>query len=75
MTGATAGGFLLGVFGILLGAALTAAALRRRSKRALYGETYHATGGVAYTVIQIGCAALFIIGGVALMVLAMIFRR
>jgi hypothetical protein len=75
VTGATASGFLLGIFAILLGAALAAAALRRRRKRALYGETYHATGGVAYTVIQIGCAALFILGGVLLMILAMIFRR
>jgi hypothetical protein len=75
VTGATASGFLLGIFAILLGAALTAAALRRRRKRALYGETYHATGGVAYTIIQIGCAALFILGGVLLMILAAIFRR
>jgi hypothetical protein len=75
VTGATASGFLLGIFAILLGAALTAAALRRRRRRALYGETYHATGGVAYTVIQIGCAALFIAGGISLMILAMIFRR
>jgi hypothetical protein len=75
LTGATASGFVLGIFAILLGAALTAAALRRRRKRALYGETYHATGGVAYTIIQIGCAALFILGGVILMILAVIFRR
>jgi hypothetical protein len=75
VTGATAGGFLLGIFGVLLGAALIAAAFSRRRKRALYGETYHATGGVAYTIIQIGCAALFILGGVILMILAMIFRR
>jgi hypothetical protein len=75
VTGATASGFLLGILAILLGAALTAAALRRRRKRALYGETYHATGGVAYTIIQIGCAAMFILGGVLLMILAAIFRR
>jgi hypothetical protein len=75
VTGATASGFLLGILAILLGAALTAAALRRSRRRALYGETYRATGGVAYTVIQIGCAALFILGGVLLMILAMIFRR
>jgi hypothetical protein len=75
LTGATASGFLLGIFAILLGAALTATALRRRRRRALYGESYHATGGVAYTVIQIGCAALFILGGVLLIILAAIFRR
>jgi hypothetical protein len=75
VTGATASGFLLGIFAILLGAALTAAALRRSRRRALYGETYHATGGIAYTVIQIGCAALFILGGILLMTLAVIFRR
>jgi hypothetical protein len=75
VTGPTASGFFLGLFAVLLGSALTAAALRRRRRRALFGETYHATGGVVYTVIQIGCAALFIIGGVALMILAIIFRR
>ena len=75
MTGATASGFLLGLFAVLLGTALAAAALRRRRRRALYGETYHAAGGVAYTVIQIGCAGMFILGGVALMLLAAIFRR
>jgi hypothetical protein len=75
VTGATASGLTLGLFAVLLGSALTAAALRRRRRRALYGETYHATGGVAYTVIQIGCAALFILGGIALMILALIFRR
>jgi hypothetical protein len=73
--GATASGFVLGLFAVLLGMALTAAALRKRRRRAQYGETYHATGGVAYTVIQIGCAALFILGGVTLMILALIFRR
>ena len=66
---------MLGLIAVLLGSALTAAALRRRRRRAVYGETYHATGGVAYTVIQIGCAALFILGGIALMILAVIFRR
>ena len=75
MSGATASGFLLGLFAVLLGGALTAAAMRRRRRRALYGETYHATGGVAYTVVQIGCASLFILGGVALMILALIFPR
>jgi hypothetical protein len=60
---------------VLLGIALTVAAVRRRRRRALYGDTYHATGGVAFTVIQIGCAGLFILGGVTLMILALIFRR
>ena len=75
MSGATAGGLALGVLAVLLGGALIAAALRRRRRRALYAETYHATGGVAYTVIQIGCASLFIAGGIALVILAVIFRR
>jgi uncharacterized membrane protein HdeD (DUF308 family) len=75
VTGPTASGFLLGLFAVLLGVALTAAALRRRRRRALYGETYASTGGIAYTVVQIGCAALFILAGLALMILAIIFRR
>jgi hypothetical protein len=75
VTGPTASGFLLGLFAALTGAAFAAAALRRRRRRALYGETYASTGGVAYTVVQIGCAAMFILAGLALMILAMIFRR
>lgn len=75
MVGASTSGFVLGGFAVLLGLALSAAALRRRRRRALYGDTYHETGGVAYTIVQMGCAALFVLGGVVLVILAIIFRR
>ena len=36
---------------------------------------YGATGGIAYTVVQVGCAGLLLRGGVLLMILSIIFRR
>jgi NhaP-type Na+/H+ or K+/H+ antiporter len=50
-------------------------ALRRRRRRARYAETYAASGGVIYTVVQIGCGAILLIGGIGLMVLALVFGR
>ena len=76
MTGTTfSSGFLLGVFAFLLGVGAMVAALRRRQARARYPETYAASGGVAYTIVQMGCGAVLLLGGVGLIVLAMAFRR
>jgi hypothetical protein len=75
VTGYFSSGLLLGVFTFLLGIGAIAAALRRRRGKMAYPETYAATGGIAYTVIQIGCGAVLLIGGVGLIALALIFRR
>ncbi|HET7419896.1 MAG TPA: hypothetical protein VFL27_05910 [Candidatus Dormibacteraeota bacterium] len=71
----TSGGFLLGLFAILLGIGAVAAAMRRRRARALYPETYAASGGIAYTIVQVGCGGALLLGGVGLVALAVIFRR
>jgi hypothetical protein len=68
-------GFLLGVFALLLGVGAIAAALRRRRARARYPETYAASGGIAYTVIQVGCGGVLLLGGVGLIVLALVSRQ
>lgn len=74
MAGPTAGGFLVGVFGLLLGIAAIVAAFRRRRGRARYMETYAAAGGGFYTAVQVGCGAVLGLGGLLLMVVALIFR-
>ena len=74
MAGPSAGGFVLGIFAFLIGIAAIAAALRRRRRRDRYPETYAATGGIVYTIVSIGCGAVLLLGGVGLMVLALVFR-
>ena len=76
MPGTTlSGGFLLGLFAVLLGFGAIAAALLRRRGKTRYPETYAATGGIAYTIVQIGCGTVLLLGGAGLIVLAMVYRR
>jgi hypothetical protein len=76
VTGTTfSSGFLLGVFAFLLGIGAIAAALRRRRGKMRYPETYAASGGIAYTVVQVGCGAVLLLGGASLIVLALLYRR
>ena len=73
--GTFSSGLLLGVFAILLGVGAIAAALRRRRGKARYPETYAATGGILYTIVQMGCGVVLLIGGAGLVSLAVIFKR
>jgi hypothetical protein len=73
--GQAAGGFGLGLLAFLIGAAGVAAALRTRRRRASYASTYGASGGIAFTIVQIGCSGLLLLGGIGLMTLAIIFKR
>lgn len=75
MTGTSASGFLLGLFAFLLGIAGISVAIRRRRKRARFAESYAMTGGIAYTVVQLGCSGLLLAAGIGLMSLAIIFKR
>jgi hypothetical protein len=75
VAGTFSSGFLLGVFAFLLGVGAIAAALRRRRGKVRYPETYAATGGIVYTVVQIGCGAVLLLGGAGLIVLAIVYRR
>lgn len=65
----------MGVFACLLGLGGIVAALRRRRRRAEIAATYGSTGGVAYTVAQAGCSGLLILGGVALIIIALVITR
>jgi hypothetical protein len=75
MAGATSSGFLLGVFAVLIGVAAIAAAIRRRRGRARYAETYAATGGIIYTIASAGCGAVLLLGGLGLMILAIVVKK
>ncbi len=75
MAGYFSGGLLLGVFTFLLGIGAIAAAVRRRRGKMQYPETYAATGGMAYTIVQIGCGAVLLAGGAGLITLAVIFKK
>lgn len=74
MVSPTVSPFVLGFFAFLLGIGLIAVAFRRRRERARYPETYAGSGGVAYTVVQIGCGGVLLLGGLGLMVLALFAR-
>jgi hypothetical protein len=65
---------LLGAFGFLLGIGAIAAALRRRRGKDRYPETYAASGGIIYTVVQIGCGGILLLGGAGLVVLSLVNR-
>ncbi len=75
MFGQAAGGFGLGLLAFLIGIAGVAAALRTRRRRASNPDTYGASGGIIYTVVQVGCSGMLLLGGIGLMVLAIVFRR
>ncbi len=40
-----------------------------------YPETYAGSGGIAYTIVQVGCGAVLAAGGAGLIALALIFKR
>lgn len=75
MAGSNSGGLILGIFALLLGIAAIAAAVRRRRGRERYPETYAASGGIIYTVVASGCGVVLMLGGVGLIVLALIYKR
>jgi hypothetical protein len=63
------GGVVMGGLVLLVGVAWVLGAIRRVRERALTAPTYAATGGVVYTVFQIGCAGLLIVAGLVILVL------
>lgn len=75
MTGQLAAGLGMGLFAILLGIGGVVAALRTRRRRAEIAATYGSTGGIVYTIVQAGCSTLLALGGVTLIVLALLARH
>ena len=75
MSGQEAGGIGVGLFAVLIGLGGIVAALRTRRRRAEIAATYGATGGIVYTVVQAGCSALLLLGGLGLVVVALLVKR
>ncbi len=65
----------MGAFAVLIGVGGIAAAIRTRRRRAEIAATYGATGGIVYTVVQAGCSGVLVIGGLGLIVFALLLRR
>jgi hypothetical protein len=75
VSGQEAGGIGVGLFAVLIGLGGIAAAIRTRRRRAEIAATYGATGGMVYTVVQAGCSALLLVGGLGLVVVALLIKR
>jgi hypothetical protein len=60
---------------MLIGLGGIAAAIRTRRRRAEIAATYGATGGIVYTVVQAGCSTLLLLGGLGLVVVAVLVKR
>ncbi|HEY3195125.1 MAG TPA: hypothetical protein VGK42_07810 [Candidatus Dormibacteraeota bacterium] len=65
----------MGLFAVLIGAGGIAAAIRTRRRRAEIAATYGATGGIVYTIVQAGCSSMLVLGGIGLIVLALLLKR
>ena len=65
----------LGILAALLGVGGIVAAIRIRGRRAEIAPTYGSTGGIFYTVVQIGCAGVLILGGLGLIAVVLLAKR
>jgi hypothetical protein len=75
VSGEQAAGIGLGLFACLIGVGGVLAALNRYRRRAEIAATYGSTGGIVYTVVQAGCSGLLLLGGLGLMVVALLIKR
>ena len=71
---ATSSALVLGGLAFLLGVGGIVAAVLRRRGRDRYPETYAQSGGIIYTVASAGCGAVLLLGGLVLIVLALVTR-
>jgi hypothetical protein len=75
MSGQNAAVIGLGVLAALLGIGGIVAAVRTRRRRAEIAPTYGSTGGMVYTVVQLGCSGVLLLGGVILITLVLVAKR
>jgi len=68
-------GVLLGLVAVAVGVFSLITAILTRRRRAEIAETYATTGGVAYSVVQFGCAGVLILAGLAVMVIVLVAGR
>jgi hypothetical protein len=75
VSGEQAAGIGLGLFACLIGVGGVFAALNRHRRRAEIAATYGSTGGIVYTVVQAGCSGLLLLGGLGLIVVALLIKK
>jgi hypothetical protein len=75
MTGQSAAVIGLGILAVLLGVGGIFGALRTRRRRAEIAPTYGSTGGMVFTVVQLGCSGALLLGGVILITVVLLAKR
>jgi hypothetical protein len=75
VSGEQAAGIGLGLFACLIGVGGIVAALSRHRRRAEIATTYGSTGGVVYTAFQAGCSGVLVLGGLGLILLALLIKK
>ncbi len=65
----------LGLFAAAIGAGGIVAAIHQRRRRAEIAVAYGSTGGIIYTAVQAGCSGVLMLGGLGLVVLAIILHH
>ncbi|HVC78673.1 MAG TPA: hypothetical protein VND96_19365 [Candidatus Micrarchaeaceae archaeon] len=65
----------LGILAALLGVGGIIGAIRTRRRRAEIAPTYGSTGGIVFTVVQLGCAGALLLGGVILIAVVLLGKR
>jgi len=75
VSGEQAAGLGLGLFACLIGIGGIVAALGRRRRRAEIAVTYGSTGGVVYTAVQVGCSSVLVLGGLGLILVAILIKK
>jgi hypothetical protein len=69
------GPLAVGGLAVVLGTLWLGGALLTRRRRAAFASTYASSGGILYTVFQVGCAAALIAVGLGIVVLILVTRR
>lgn len=69
------GGLVIALVAVAVGAGWLLGALRLRAGRAASSTTYRSLGGPVYTAVQIGCSAVLIMLGLALLAVIILVRR
>ena len=65
----------LGILAVLLGVGGMVGAIRTRRRRAEIAPTYGSTGGIFYTMVQLGCSGAMLLGGVLLITVVLLAKR
>jgi CHASE2 domain-containing sensor protein len=75
MSGQNAAVIGLGILAALLGTWGIFGALRTRRRRAEIAPTYGSTGGIVFTIVQLGCAGALVLGGLILVTVVLLAKR